>query len=446
MLEQSLSVIARTHESSEYEDPLKLREDLSVISGKAAAICYQEKEYDFISMTDRQSALNRSKRNAESGHYSVYEHGHITFSIGTNKMMAIILNSLELYSTSEKSARYTTMTGGTELEQELYDKWRRIFNDLIAPYYKDLYTESQIDKLAKENARYMLSVFTNTKMVYTVPFNRAILMCGWLDELSKNISLAIQKEFHPISVHKEFYENIALSCQGLAGLIRDAIGITETDNILFDHKKIGIELFSVLTPLYKLGGIIDKDRYLSNGYDKDFTDKQQFYGDVYISKYKASFAEFAQAERHRTLTYHISIPDKLEPYVPNIIRNSRYEIEWRTDFNRLLEQGIVPQCTLIDITEEGRFENFYLKCKERLCSRAQLEIMTTTRDQVVQFAKYSANLSPDNKMMLDNMIKKGANYSKPETIIVESRCRFRDYICKEPCSVAGDNMNYYRNV
>jgi hypothetical protein len=38
----------------------------------------------------------------------------------------------------------------------------------------------------------------------------------------------------------------------------------------------------------------------------------------------------------------------------------------------------VPQATLVDVIEEGRFEDWVLKSKERLCSRAQLEISDIT--------------------------------------------------------------------
>ena len=39
------------------------------------------------------------------------------------KIIAMLLNSLGMYATSEKSARYTIMKPETELEETLYNKW-----------------------------------------------------------------------------------------------------------------------------------------------------------------------------------------------------------------------------------------------------------------------------------------------------------------------------------
>ena len=90
-----------------------LRKDSMVFSGKAAGICYMPDDYLSNGIQNDETALKRALGNAKSGHYSVFEHSHISFLIETTKAMAMVLNSTKLYTTSEKSARYTKMRNGT---------------------------------------------------------------------------------------------------------------------------------------------------------------------------------------------------------------------------------------------------------------------------------------------------------------------------------------------
>ena len=52
-------------------------------------------------------------------------------NVFTLKIIAMILNSTEFYTTSEKSARYTLMKPETEREAMLYEKWQKIFKEEI---------------------------------------------------------------------------------------------------------------------------------------------------------------------------------------------------------------------------------------------------------------------------------------------------------------------------
>ena len=445
----SVKVINKTVELNEYEDGKQIREDMTIIAGKAAGICYMPDDYLDKGIQDIEKAKKRANNTAKSGHFSVFEHGHISFLINTSKMMAMILNSTGLYSTSEKSARYTVMKPNTELEGLMYTKWKNRFIGLISAYYKSMYNDKDIEKLAMENARYMTSVFTPTLMEFTVPYNRAVMLPQWLNQLAVSIDLLMEQNIEdnhksPYSDYAYFYNQIAMESRYLAEELSKAIGVSMEDPLLVDLKHIDIDFIRAAGYVSKLRSICEDNCF--NAYDN--SKRTEFYSDVYISNYKASFAEIAQAERHRTLHYTIDLPMELDCYVPKMLRGSAFEIEWRDDFKSLLKNRVVPQCTLVDITENGRFEDFFLKCKERLCSRAQLEIMEITRDQVVKFAMESNNLCIMNKKMLDSMIRQtpNVNYKKPETIIVESRCRFTDFVCKEPCKIANDTINYYRNI
>ena len=154
-MNHSVKIINRTVEC-ENEDPYKLREDMCIIAGKAAGICYMDDNYLSEGIMDTEKALKRANMTAKSGHYSTYEHGHISFLIETSKIMAMVLNSLNLYSTSEKSGRYTTFTGESELEISMYNKWKSKFTRLIDICYSGRYTEKEVEKLSIENARYMI--------------------------------------------------------------------------------------------------------------------------------------------------------------------------------------------------------------------------------------------------------------------------------------------------
>ena len=447
-MSQSVKLIGITKQITQNELPeLKVRKEMQIFAGKAAGICYMPDDYFSKAFDDDEKSINRSKRNAVNGHYSVYEHGHINLIIQTSKIMAMILNSLNLYATSEKSGRYTVMKPETELEQEMYTKWKNVFVELITPFYEKYLTEKEIDKLAMENARYMISVFTPTVMEYTIPYNRAILTCGWLYELADTIETFVDE--HPkvlpkISKYDYFYDRVKDECNELADLISGQIGITKNDHILDDHKKIGIEFFRTFGALYKANMNGKESVNMLSKFKFDNDNINEYFGDVYTSRYKASFAELAQGERHRTLHYSMELPERLNPYIPKIIRGSAYEVEWTRDFDKLISNKIIPQGTLVDIVEQGRFVDFVLKCKERLCSRAQLEIMEITRDQLTRFTHYTGNLSYANRALLEGMIIRPKNGNGD--VVVKSRCNFPGYKCKEPCKVVNTNINYYRNA
>ena len=50
-------------------------------------------------------------------------------------------------------------------------------------------------------------------------------------------------------------------------------------------------------------------------------------------------------------------------------------------------KGFTPQGEIVKISEVGKYEDFILKCKERLCSAAQLEIMLQTRKTLLNYKK-----------------------------------------------------------
>ena len=214
----------------------------------------------------------------------------------------------------------------------------------------------------------------------------------------------------------------------------EAIQFNEKEDIdLEEHKGMYIDFFYNIRP----GEV--------NTYSADsINELKPHYGDVYLSTYKASLACVAQLQRHRTTKIKIQLDKKKDFYTPALIKNTILEKEWTEDMNTLIYKGVHPQGLLVNVVETGTFENFVLKCKERLCSRAQYEAMDVTRDQVKKFTFFAdKNLDHYNRKLLQDMTGleieyMGANYKFNTE--VKPRCFFNNYSCKEPCKLGKNGL------
>ena len=100
-----------------------------------------------------------------------------------------------------------------------------------------------------------------------------------------------------------------------------------------------------------------KHRKLSLFIEKPF---EKHFGDFYSLAYEGSFAQYAQAQRHRTLSYGITMLDKPKFYVPPILKAKPNLVEeWQKDCLALAP--IFPQGMLVMISEGGKFDDFLLK-------------------------------------------------------------------------------------
>ena len=79
---------------------------------------------------------------------------------------------------------------------------------------------------------------------------------------------------------------------------------------------------------------------------------------------------------------------------------------------------------LVRVNERGTVENFVLKCTERLCGAAQLEIMDQTKEIM---NKYLAATKDSNPEVYTYLLK----YSKG------ARCTFPGFKCTSPCIFGG---------
>lgn len=465
MEQTEVKVIARTYEVADRETTETLNNDLTLLSGRAAGVCYMPDDYFDDRVYDKDKAMKRAASTSASGHHSVYDHGHITFVIKTNKMMCMILNSLGVYATSEKSARYTKMKPEIELEEQLYDKWRRKIQSLILDKYpfidddmlskrlckrmgieqskavingscdhikEDEYIESELNelkksetlpsyKLAQENARYMISVFTPTTIEYTTSFRQAFLITDYLNKLAANLDNA----------DDTFSKKLKSYTIKLREAFEDAIG----DNRLHDNKNQYIRFLEA----QHIGELVDKGKpgmsfVPYTDMKERLEPKKEVVGDSYTLVYEGSLAMLAQAQRHRTLRYTMCLQEPGERgfYVPEIVKDAGLEDEWTEDIESV--KYCVPQGTIVRITEHGIFEDFALKCKERMCGRAQLEVMRATTESLEKFILNRNNLSYLNKQLLLSMTETRTCNGVSSAYEIVPRCQFKDFKCTEGCT------------
>ena len=352
-------------------------------SGKSAGICYLPDNLETLFAEPIEKTEKRVKNNIASGHHSVFGHPTYNFSLERiPKILAMVLNNEKIYNTSEKSARYTIMEPSTQ-EKELYEKWIKIYSNEISNKYPN-FDEKRVKKLAQENARYLISVFTpSTVMEYTVNFAQFNYIINWAKDYIKSeqdnsFSLKLKQVF------KDFLQAIPdLEVEGL-------------------DSKMKNRTFSLFA--------------------KRNNRKEEF-GENYCTTYLASFAQLAQAQRHRTLSFEMTLLDTPQYYIPPIIRNTKYENKWLEDISSL--KNYYPQGMLVQVNERGTIENFILKCTERLCGSAQLEIMQQTEYTMKKYLE----ATKENPNLYNYLLP----YSKG------ARCTFPNWKCSSPCIFGGKN-------
>lgn len=362
------------------------------LSGKIAGVCYDKEGFNHLINEPQEKTDRRIFMTLNNGHHSVYDHTYINFNIqNIPKILAMVLNNEKQYTTSEKSARYTKITPGensviTKEEVDLYNKWLELFESKIAKEYGNVLSSLKIKKLAQENARYLVTVFMPTQMIYTTSLRQINYMASWI-----------------------------------ASYIED-----NKNNLNYFESKLSKAMGEFLKELERLNVLVpelmsnEKHRKLSL-FGSNLEQTPELFSNAYETTYMGSFASLAQAQRHRTLDYQMEMLDKKEYYVPPILENDSYlKDEWLEDINKV--GWVIPQGELILISEMGKYEDFILKCKERLCSAAQVEIMHQTRDTLARYKKY---LEDHNNALASDIIK----YSHGP------RCTFPDYECPSDCKL-----------
>jgi len=168
--------------------------------------------------------------------------------------------------------------------------------------------------------------------------------------------------------------------------------------------------------------------------------KKEVIGDSYTLVYTGSLAMLAQIQRHRTLRYSMYFdgdPLKFRYFVPAIIRDGGCKEEWLRDMHSV--QYCFPQGLMVRITEQGIFEDFVLKCKERLCGRAQLEVVKNTEGSVRKFIHDHETLCRENKRLLASITKSASGEPDAGKMQACARCEFEGFKCTEGCRWGAGN-------
>ena len=350
-------------------------------SGKSAGICYLPDTVETLFAEAPEKTQRRANGNIKSGHHSVF--GHPTYNLcleGIPKILAMILNNEKIYNTSEKSARYTHMEPSPQ-EKELYEKWIEIFKEQILTQYPK-FEDKRALKLAQENARYLISVFTPaTVMEYTVNFGQLNYIINWAKDYIKNA----EENVFSIKLKETFKEFLA------------AMPDLEIEGLDSRNKNRNFSLFAKRK------------------------NRNEEFGENYSVTYLASFAQLAQAQRHRTLSYEMTLLDEPKYYVPPIIAGTNLEQEWLKDISSLKE--FFPQGMLVQVNERGTIENFVLKCMERLCGFSQLEIMQETKNIMNKYLEATKDKPELYQYLLP--------YSRG------ARCTFPGWKCDSSCVFGG---------
>ena len=155
------------------------------LCGKIAGICYDKEGFHHLENEDETKTNRRINMTLNNGHHSVYDHITINFNIqNVPKILAMVINNEHQYTTSEKSARYTPVVKTSDLitsdEEILYNKWLEIFKVKIKERYGFIYKDFRIEKLAQENARYLVSVFMPTQMIYSTSLRQINYIASWM--------------------------------------------------------------------------------------------------------------------------------------------------------------------------------------------------------------------------------------------------------------------------
>ena len=364
-------------------------ENALLFSGRIAGVCYDKEGFEHLEKEDISNTQKRINNTLENDHHSVYDHIMINFNIvGIPKILAMVLNNEHQYTTSEKSARYTDVTyknGSilTEREVTLYNKWNERFKELIKENYPD-FTNFKIKTLAQENARYLITVFVPTEMVYSTTLRQI-----------NYIASIMQKYIEEHNESNDYLEkNLSLCMQGFIKEL-DRLNVLDK-RLMHNSKNRNISLFG-----------------------KDLEKREEIFSHIYSVNYEASYASLAQAQRHRTLFYQMERMDEKKYFVPPILnKKEEYIKEWTQDIKSV--SNVVPQGEIILINETGTYDNFILKTKERLCTAAQLEVMKATRDTLLKYK---------------DALEKNDNYLKEDIkkYVKGARCTF-GYNCTKKCN------------
>lgn len=443
---------------------------LKVYCGKNAGISQLREGFFGTAVSDPEKALPRFKNTVKMGHMSIADHAWIEVLFeNASRMMAMVMNSLQYYNTTEKSGRYTEMTGNTQEQRELYDKWNGLFKKRILevhPDYNDAFITKQLkakgisgfyvengrifgentgvlsgndtditdrpevqEKLSdilsnprlpvntrsQENARYVLSIFTkSTTFGYTTTLAQWNYICDWceryMDQFTWLSSGLVRSKGTEVERPATFFEKeLYVEFDELSTYLRENLYVKD----LCDHKKRGFDM---------LVDIFDEDHFMKD-YDHDRDENIRF---AYTTDYDTSLIVLSHLHRHKTLKYYMNLDvEHAGFYVPLFIKDMELEEEWLKDLESVRE--MIPAGMLVNVVETGTLDNFALKTSERFCGCAMLETMMNVKSVAEKFVELYE--SGKATQLEKNVIERFYN---PETKELRTKATITDG-CHEGC-------------
>lgn len=396
-LDNILNVVQDSEETFEEKVNEFFRKLFSEFAGKNAGICYMAEPYTSQKISGYEESMKRFRNTIISTHHSIADHCKVTVLFeNVPKIFAMVMNSLQDYATSEKSARYTVMSNLSEEENLLYNKWREKLKNVLLE--KDV-PEANAEKLANENARYFISVFSPaTTFSYTTSIRQWNYINVWFNEL---INVGYPEDY-PEYI-KRFSGNLRPWLLEFKGLFENSL----IYNDLIEEPKSRRIYFipqlypDTLEPIYQ----------------------KEIYSDSYSSRYYVSFSSLAQLHRHRSIKYVIndlSTIDRPVFFIPDFIKDDPAMVEeWSEDMNGCKDN--FPQGLVIEVFEFGTIDKFLLKCDERLCGRAQYETMQCVKSVLMMFCE-ARDCSPYYNQKVLDWFELGED---KDTFRVKAKCEMR---------------------
>lgn len=398
-----------------------LYDEWELLSGQAAGMCYLSGEFTNVQDEPIEKSFKRALTCKASGHHSVFDHMMVTVELsGISKILAMVLNNLKAYNTSEKSGRYTKMSSTSEKEQKIYSRWVDLLTEEIIKLAKEegwTGTEESIHKeatkLAQENARYFIGIHQPiVHMLYTASLRRWSYICHYMKDFiegyGRHLADANSEEF-PICKGgpdnsyllkwSDYLDPIVNEMKIFIGKIKN-LGLY--DEKLKDEKLNKISLFT------------DRSEYFSPINNQPYLFRVTSVDGIIVARFSASFASCAQLQRHRTIDFKFSLGHpiydyngdeddilrlyNLPPFIPPIVERTKtdgqtdkqtlYDL-WINDMGELRKDKVICAGDKILVKMTASYEAFFNMCLERLCGRAQLETQKIV--QMIFNSMYSGN-------------------------------------------------------
>lgn len=369
----------------------KFQNHIKQICGTISGECYSADGMFALTKQPIEKSFARANNCATSGHLSVFGHFMATLElVDIPKALIMLLNNNHINNTSERSMRFTKIEEACgEKDTALYNKWRAIFVDKFTQTYgqkyPEIFTKSVIAKKANESARYIVSSYYKSSMVYTNSIREFTYMSRCLDDILKQ-----GDNMHP------FYKGMKKELEEFNTLLK------QTGLVFSEFNDQGKKDFSLLSKNNKI--------------------VTPYYGDCIVDTYKMSLSCTAHLHRHRFVNMSIAFDEKPTFFVPHILEDDKNLVEdWLKDCESQID--VMPQALLVNINEIVPTQLITKKYAERLCYHAQLEICDVCLKQVQRILK---NLDPNVVGVREQLEK-----------ITASRCTWLEgFKCSSPCGFA----------